>query len=49
MDLNQALIERAQHVIPGGVNSPVRAFGSVGGAPRVIERSKGRELLDVKA
>ena len=47
MDLNQALIERAQHVIPGGVNSPVRAFGSVGGAPRFIERAKGPYMWDV--
>jgi glutamate-1-semialdehyde 2,1-aminomutase len=30
---NEELFERAQRVIPGGVNSPVRAFGSVGGTP----------------
>ena len=30
---NESLFERARHVIPGGVNSPVRAFGSVGGTP----------------
>jgi len=31
-----ALFSRAQHVIPGGVNSPVRAFNGVGGAPAVL-------------
>ncbi|WP_443743905.1 glutamate-1-semialdehyde 2,1-aminomutase [Sutterella sp.] len=48
MDLNQELIERAQKVIPGGVNSPVRAFGSVGGAPRFIERASGPYMWDVE-
>ena len=33
-DQNQILFERAQRVIPGGVNSPVRAFRAVGGTPR---------------
>ena len=37
----------ARRVIPGGVNSPVRAFGSVGGSPRFIERGKGCRLWDV--
>ena len=37
----------ARKVIPGGVNSPVRAFGSVGLAPRFIERAKGARLWDV--
>ena len=46
MDRNQALLERAQKVIPGGVNSPVRAFRSVGGAPRFIERAKGPYMGD---
>ena len=35
------LFERAQAVIPGGVNSPVRAFGSVGGTPYFVERGEG--------
>ncbi|MEX2179506.1 MAG: glutamate-1-semialdehyde 2,1-aminomutase [Gemmatimonadaceae bacterium] len=37
----------AQRVIPGGVNSPVRAFGSVGGSPRFIARGKGALVWDV--
>jgi glutamate-1-semialdehyde 2,1-aminomutase len=39
--------ERAGRVIPGGVNSPVRAFAAVGGAPRFIERAAGSRLYDV--
>ncbi|WP_342318953.1 glutamate-1-semialdehyde 2,1-aminomutase [Corynebacterium mayonis] len=42
-----ALFARAQRVTPGGVNSPVRAFGSVGGQTRFIERAKGSTLYDV--
>lgn len=38
---------RAQNVIPGGVNSPVRAFGAVGGCPRFIQSAKGARLFDV--
>jgi glutamate-1-semialdehyde 2,1-aminomutase len=38
--------ERAQRVIPGGVNSPVRAFGSVGGDPFFVERAQGARLTD---
>jgi glutamate-1-semialdehyde 2,1-aminomutase len=38
--------ERAQRVIPGGVNSPVRAFGSVGGDPFFVERAEGAYLFD---
>jgi glutamate-1-semialdehyde 2,1-aminomutase len=38
---NAALFERAQRVIPGGVNSPVRAFRAVGGIPRFIRRAEG--------
>jgi len=38
---------RAIRVIPGGVNSPVRAFGSVGGVPRFIDRGKGCRIWDV--
>ena len=43
---NQALFERAQRTIPGGVNSPVRAFRSVGGTPRFIDRAEGARLWD---
>lgn len=39
--------ERAQRVMPGGVSSPVRAFRSVGGTPRVMERGEGAHLVDV--
>ncbi|ADI14315.1 glutamate-1-semialdehyde 2,1-aminomutase [Truepera radiovictrix] len=41
-----ALFARAQRLIPGGVNSPVRAFGSVGGTPRFIARARGARLWD---
>lgn len=41
------LFAEAQQLIPGGVNSPVRAFRSVGGQPRFIERAKGSRLYDV--
>jgi glutamate-1-semialdehyde 2,1-aminomutase len=41
------LFEKAQHLIPGGVNSPVRAFQSVGGQPRFIKRAKGARLYDL--
>jgi glutamate-1-semialdehyde 2,1-aminomutase len=44
---NQALFERAQHVIPAGVNSPVRAFRAVGGTPPFFERASGAHLWDV--
>lgn len=40
------LFERARKVIPGGVNSPVRAFGGVGGTPRFIVRGEGSRLFD---
>ena len=43
---NQILFERAQRTIPGGVNSPVRAFRSVGGTPRFIERALGARVWD---
>ncbi|TAM02463.1 MAG: glutamate-1-semialdehyde-2,1-aminomutase [Paraburkholderia sp.] len=43
---NQALFERAQQTIPGGVNSPVRAFRSVGGTPRFVERAEGPYFWD---
>ncbi len=44
---SEALYARAQTVIPGGVNSPVRAFKSVGGGPIFIERGEGPYLFDV--
>jgi glutamate-1-semialdehyde 2,1-aminomutase len=43
---SQKLFKRASELIPGGVNSPVRAFGSVGGTPRFIARAKGSRLWD---
>jgi glutamate-1-semialdehyde 2,1-aminomutase len=44
---SEALFARAQEVIPGGVNSPVRAFKSVGGGPLFIDRGEGPYLFDV--
>ncbi|MYJ52213.1 MAG: glutamate-1-semialdehyde-2,1-aminomutase [Gammaproteobacteria bacterium] len=44
MDDNKTLFERARNVIPGGVNSPVRAFRSVGGTPVFIRRAHGAYL-----
>jgi glutamate-1-semialdehyde 2,1-aminomutase len=46
MTRNEQLFERAQRSIPGGVNSPVRAFRSVGGTPRFIERAEGPYFWD---
>ena len=48
MTSNQALFERAQRVIPGGVNSPVRAFRAVGGTPRFISRGHGAYIWDAE-
>ena len=45
-DRNQALFDRALRVIPGGVNSPVRAFRAVGGTPRFVQRAKGAYFWD---
>jgi glutamate-1-semialdehyde 2,1-aminomutase len=45
---NQELFERAQRVIPGGVNSPVRAFRAVGGTPRFIARAQGAHMWDAE-
>ncbi len=45
---NAQLFERAQKVIPGGVNSPVRAFRAVGGTPRFIARAQGPYLFDAE-
>ncbi|MBI4372190.1 MAG: glutamate-1-semialdehyde 2,1-aminomutase, partial [Candidatus Omnitrophica bacterium] len=47
MKHSQKLFRRAQKHIPGGVNSPVRAFRAVGGAPRFIQKGKGAYLWDV--
>jgi len=44
---SRALFDRARQVMPGGVNSPVRAFGAVGGTPVVFERGEGAWLVDV--
>ena len=44
---SQELLEKSSKIIPGGVNSPVRAFKSVGGIPRFIERGEGAYLYDV--
>jgi len=54
MTLSENLFERAKQLIPGGVNSPVRAFRSVGGAPFFVKSARGatlttaddRELID---
>jgi glutamate-1-semialdehyde 2,1-aminomutase len=46
IDLNQTLFDRAAKVIPGGVNSPVRAFRAVGGTPRFISRAQGAYIWD---
>jgi glutamate-1-semialdehyde 2,1-aminomutase len=43
---SEALFERAQQRIPGGVNSPVRAFRGVGGTPLFIERAEGSHIFD---
>ena len=46
MGQNEVLFERAQKVIPGGVNSPVRAFRQVGGTPRFVSRASGPYFWD---
>lgn len=45
---NESLFKRANEVIPGGVNSPVRAFGSVGGTPYFVARGAGAYVWDVE-
>jgi len=47
MSRSEELFVRARKSIPGGVNSPVRAFGSVGGTPRFIQRARGPYVWDV--
>lgn len=44
---SQELFDKAKRYIPGGVNSPVRAFGAVGGVPRFIDRAEGSHIWDV--
>lgn len=46
IDHNQTLFDRARQVIPGGVNSPVRAFRAVGGTPRFVQRAQGAHFWD---
>jgi glutamate-1-semialdehyde 2,1-aminomutase len=45
-DRNQQLFDRARQLIPGGVNSPVRAFKAVGGTPRFVQRAQGAYFWD---
>ena len=47
MTNSESLFQQATTVIPGGVNSPVRAFSGVGGTPRFIDRAEGAYLIDV--
>ena len=46
MNLNEHLFTQAKGIIPGGVDSPVRAFGGVGGTPRFISAAKGAYVTD---
>ncbi|MEC8947261.1 MAG: glutamate-1-semialdehyde 2,1-aminomutase [Actinomycetota bacterium] len=48
MGTNLDLFDRARRVIPGGVNSPVRAFGSVGGTPYFVDRAEGPYVWDAE-
>ena len=43
---SRRLFQRARRFIPGGVNSPVRAFGSVGGVPRFVDHARGARIFD---
>ncbi len=47
-ETNETLFARAQRVIPGGVNSPVRAFRAVGGTPRFVQRAQGPYFWDAE-
>src|SRR5947199_2241540 len=47
LDLSHQAFERANRVIPGGVNSPARAFGGVGGEPPFMARAHGAYLYDI--
>jgi len=44
---SQEVFERSQQLIPGGVNSPVRAFSAVGGVPPIIRRAEGSHIFDI--
>mgnify|MGYP005844838581 CR=1 FL=1 len=46
-DKSRSFFSRARQLMPGGVNSPARAFGAVGGEPVVVERGEGAYLIDV--
>ncbi len=46
--MSEALFDRARAVMPGGVSSPVRAFGAVGGTPRFVARAQGAWITDVE-
>lgn len=47
MTRSEELFEKSKQRIPGGVNSPVRAFQSVGGTPAFIKKAKGSHIFDV--
>ena len=46
MTKSEKIFEEAVRCIPGGVNSPVRAFGSIGSTPRMIARASGASMWD---
>ena len=48
MTTNETAFSQAKSVIPGGVDSPVRAFGGVGGTPRFIASASGARVTDVE-
>ena len=48
MSRSKQLFEQAQSVIPGGVNSPVRAFNGVGGGPLFIEKAQDAYIYEIK-
>src|ERR1700675_1504602 len=47
MSISESLFQAAQRVMPGGVNSPVRAFKAVGGTPVFVARAEGARVVDV--
>ena len=47
-DASRELFARAERILPGGVSSPVRAFGAVGGCPLFIDRAEGVTIVDVE-
>ncbi len=47
LPLSRGAFARANRVIPGGVNSPARAFGAVGGEPPFIARASGARIFDI--